>query len=45
MDVFRNPADIGGRYSAISFFGLVPAALMGVDLACDWLLRGLSSGG
>ncbi len=32
-DVFRNPADIGGRYSAISFFGLVPAALMGVDLA------------
>jgi glucose-6-phosphate isomerase len=32
-DVFLNPADIGGRYSALSFFGLVPAALMGVDVA------------
>ena len=31
-DVFVNPADIGGRYSALSFFGMVPAALMGVDL-------------
>ena len=31
--VFRNPADIGGRYSALSFFGLVPAALMGCDVA------------
>jgi transaldolase/glucose-6-phosphate isomerase len=31
--VFENPADIGGRYSALSFFGLVPAALLGVDLA------------
>jgi transaldolase / glucose-6-phosphate isomerase len=30
-DVFTNPADIGGRYSALSFFGLVPAALMGLD--------------
>jgi glucose-6-phosphate isomerase len=30
--VFRNPADIGGRYSALSFFGLVPAALMGLDV-------------
>ena len=30
--VFINPADIGGRYSALSFFGIVPAALMGVDL-------------
>jgi glucose-6-phosphate isomerase len=30
--VFLNPPDIGGRYSALSFFGLVPAALMGVDL-------------
>ena len=25
--VFINPADIGGRYSALSYFGLVPAAL------------------
>ena len=29
---FLNPADIGGRYSALSYFGLVPAALMGYDL-------------
>ncbi len=29
--VFLNPADIGGRYSALSLFGLVPAALMGID--------------
>ena len=31
-EIFINPADIGGRYSALSFFGLVPAALMGIDL-------------
>jgi transaldolase / glucose-6-phosphate isomerase len=31
-DVFINPADIGGRYSALSFFGLVPAGLMGQDV-------------
>ena len=31
-DVFINPTDIGGRYSALSFFGLVPAALMGIDV-------------
>jgi len=30
--VFVNPADIGGRYSVLSLFGLVPAALVGVDL-------------
>ncbi|HZD70624.1 MAG TPA: hypothetical protein VFA45_17525, partial [Actinomycetes bacterium] len=30
--VFQNPPDIGGRYSALSLFGLVPAALLGVDL-------------
>ena len=30
--IFVNPSDIGGRYSALSFFGLVPAALVGVDL-------------
>ena len=30
--VFLNPPDIGGRYSALSLFGLVPAALIGVDL-------------
>ncbi|MFQ5830333.1 MAG: bifunctional transaldolase/phosoglucose isomerase [Candidatus Methylomirabilia bacterium] len=31
-EVFVNPQDIGGRYSALSFFGLVPAALMGLDI-------------
>jgi hypothetical protein len=30
--VFINPADIGGRYSVLSYFGLVPAALLGVDV-------------
>ncbi|MCA1815130.1 MAG: hypothetical protein LC746_01750, partial [Acidobacteria bacterium] len=30
--VFLNPADIGGRYSALSYFGLVPAALQGLDV-------------
>ena len=35
--LYLNPADIGGRYSALSLFGLVPAALMGVDI--DRLLR------
>lgn len=30
---FRNPEDIGGRYSALSYFGLLPAALRGVDIA------------
>jgi len=29
---FINPPDIGGRYSILSFFGLVPAALMGIDV-------------
>jgi glucose-6-phosphate isomerase len=30
--VFENPPDLGGRYSALSLFGLVPAALIGADL-------------
>ncbi|WHZ23591.1 MAG: Glucose-6-phosphate isomerase [Nitrospira sp.] len=29
---FTNPPDIGGRYSVLSYFGLVPAALMGSDV-------------
>lgn len=29
--VFENRADIGGRFSALSYFGLVPAALAGID--------------
>jgi len=32
LDIFLNPADIGGRYSALSLFGMVPAALMGIAL-------------
>ena len=30
---FENPPDIGGRYSVLSYFGLVPAALLGYDVA------------
>ncbi|MBX7236301.1 MAG: hypothetical protein K1X65_18095 [Caldilineales bacterium] len=30
---FLNDPTIGGRYSALSFFGLAPAALVGVDVA------------
>jgi glucose-6-phosphate isomerase len=29
--VFLNPADIGGRFSALSMFGIVPGALIGAD--------------
>jgi transaldolase/glucose-6-phosphate isomerase len=29
---FLNDPNIGGRYSALSYFGLVPAALCGVDI-------------
>jgi glucose-6-phosphate isomerase len=31
--LFLNPPDIGGRFSVLSYFGLVPAALTGVELA------------
>jgi hypothetical protein len=45
--LFLNPADIGGRYSALSFFGLVSGWFAGVDLtkllsdavACETILR------
>ena len=30
--VFLNPPDVGGRYSALTYVGLVPAALMDLDL-------------
>ena len=30
--VFSNPPEIGGRYSVLSYFGLVPAALIGLDV-------------
>jgi transaldolase/glucose-6-phosphate isomerase len=36
--VFAGEPTIGGRYSALSVFGMVPAALMGVDLE-RFLLR------
>ncbi len=29
--VFQNPTDIGGRYSVLSLFGLVPASLLGLN--------------
>ena len=31
--IFLNPSDIGGRYSVLSLFGLVPAALLGLDVS------------
>ena len=31
--VFENRPDIGGRYSVLSYFGMVPAALLGYDVA------------
>ena len=40
-EVFLNPPDIGGRYSALTYVGLVPASLIGLDL--DALLA--SAGG
>jgi transaldolase/glucose-6-phosphate isomerase len=30
--VFANPPDIGGRYSALSYFGMVTAALAGIEI-------------
>jgi transaldolase / glucose-6-phosphate isomerase len=38
--IFVNFPDIGGRYSALSYFGLVPAALMGIDTS-ELLARAL----
>jgi transaldolase/glucose-6-phosphate isomerase len=32
-EIYLNDPNIGGRYSALSYFGLVPAALVGVDIA------------
>ena len=29
---FLNPTDVGGRFSVLSYFGMVPATLMGIDL-------------
>ncbi|RLD05095.1 MAG: hypothetical protein DRI32_04585, partial [Chloroflexi bacterium] len=30
--IFRADSNVGGRYSALTAFGLVPAALMGIDI-------------
>ena len=38
---FLNSPEIGGRYSVLSYFGMVPAALLGLDLA-DFLGRAAS---
>ncbi len=37
LHLYKNPPDIGGRYSALSMFGLVPAAVIGIDI--DLLLH------
>lgn len=31
--IFTNRPDIGGRYSVLSYYGLVPASLLGIDIA------------
>jgi transaldolase/glucose-6-phosphate isomerase len=31
-EAFLNPPDVGGRYSALTYVGMVPAALLGLDL-------------
>jgi glucose-6-phosphate isomerase len=46
--VFLNPSDIGGRYSALSFFGMVPATLIGLDVlrmlgSADQMIRACGS--
>lgn len=33
LRVFTNPSTIGGRYSVLSYFGMVPAALAGIDVS------------
>ena len=39
--VFLNSPEIGGRYSVLSYFGMAPAALLGLDLE-DFLGRAVS---
>jgi glucose-6-phosphate isomerase len=40
-ETFLNPPDVGGRYSALTYVGLVPASLIGIDL--DALLGAATS--
>ena len=44
-DLFINPSDIGGRYSALSFFGMAPAAIMAINVPgmIGWALAMLSA--
>ena len=37
---FINPSDVGGRYSVLSYFGILPMALMGIDVK-EMLARAL----
>jgi transaldolase/glucose-6-phosphate isomerase len=39
-EIFLNDPNTGGRYAALSYFGLVPAALIGMDIALllDWAI-------
>ncbi len=36
---FLNPSEVGGRFSVLSYFGMVPAVLIGIDIAV--LLEGV----
>ncbi|MFL5774885.1 MAG: hypothetical protein ACJ76W_01295 [Chloroflexota bacterium] len=40
-ELFLNPPDVGGRYSALTYVGLMPASLIGLDL--DALLASAST--
>jgi len=47
--IFNAPPDVGGRYSALTAFGLVPAALVGVDVGAvlehaRWFARAAAPG-
>ena len=44
-DLFITPSDIGGRYSALSFFGMVPAAIMAINVPglLGWALAMMSA--
>jgi glucose-6-phosphate isomerase len=49
-EVFHADPNIGGRYAALSHFGLVPAALLGVDLSrlldyAESMMQGCSADG
>ena len=40
--IFTTPSEVGGRYSALTYFGLVPAALIGADItsllkSAEWM--------